>query len=214
MSINDLGLIEEELPPVDPGDLPAQGYAFLQPKGYIFTLPKITDEDIKEPLVKVESITGAAQAQIVKVKFSGKHALQVGNQQFSASLSNRSRMLRGVSVNDLAYLAGATGYPDVLRSNRDYIKALQAAAGKSFKADVELNASCRSTHDIYDDTGEQVLGVKGCGQEWHLRAYKKKNGKQVVAMPKASDGSYAETFPCNCGAYLRAFPNLSNIRAV
>jgi hypothetical protein len=97
------------------------------------------------------------------------------------------------------------------------VQAVLIYAGQRFKARLGWQTSCNPNNEIYNADGERVQGKKGCGRRYGERAYKKRNGEKVLAIPTLPNGQLAERFQCageNCGAYLRAFGNLSNFRPV
>ena len=91
-------------------------------------------------------------------------------------------------------------------SNKEYITALRAHAGKEFGADLRYSWRCSADRDIRvkDASGatQVVENHKGCGEAYYQED-----------VPKAGDGSTPYEITCQCGAALRAFANMDNLRA-
>lgn len=215
-NINELGLLDETLP-VDTKNLPEQpqGFELLQPgNGYTFVLP---DSEI---LSEAFDVIQTANGQRLEVTFGGKASLKtttgarvftrIDNKEFTAGKKGEEKL-----TSNLAYLLTALGAV-VTKGNKSYADAILAHAGESFVADWTWTAYCNPKEKIYNEAGgrEEKLG---CGAEYAIGAYtKKKDQKQVIGIPKDEDGRYAEHFICStedCGAAMRAFGKIRNIRA-
>lgn len=223
MDINDLGLIDEELPEVAVGDLPERGgFELVQPGFYDFRLP--TEELILSSVKPVQTAAG----QRVQFFFgrnkeaNTNSALKIAKlgKTFTTSVSNVEREIDGTLESDLAQLLQALGVHSTFKSNKEYVEALASFAEKEFKAEVSWDANCNPKNDIYGEDGKPVKGTKGCGQDYALKGYTRKRGKKagqvVLAIPQ-EDGKYAERFQCatpGCGAIVRAFGKLRTFRPV
>jgi hypothetical protein len=223
MDINDLGLIEEELPEVAVGDLPERGgFELVQPGFYNFKLP--TEELILASAKAVQS----AQGQRIQFFFgrnketNTNSALKIPKlgKTFTTSISNVEREIDGVLESDLAQLLQALGVHSVLKTNKEYVESLVSLAEKEFAAEVNWDANCNPKNDIYGEDGKPVKGTKGCGQDYataakpFVRKRGKKAGQTVFVIPQ-EDGKYAERFLCatpGCGAIIRCFGKLRTYR--
>jgi hypothetical protein len=84
---------------------------------------------------------------------------------------------------------------------------VQKHAGKEFGGDLRYSWRCDKTRDIRarDANGQvqTIEGKPGCGEAYYQED-----------VPKNPDGSTPYEVTCNnCGALLRAFANLDNIRS-
>lgn len=222
-SLQDLNLVEEEnVPDVDPNELAGQIGSFIpvpQPGTYKFKLPNDFDFETVD----------TAKGQRLKVVFKEDKALFVEslNQPFPwTSLSTEEREI-GKSKKlgaELAYLLseglGEAKLPGFSNS-RGYAQALQKHAGESFLATVDWNVACSTKKDIwvFDEESKRSVkqeGTKGCGRVYATREYDSKNatGGKSILIPKFEDGSWADRFPCECGAQLKvSFPRIQNFKA-
>ncbi len=190
----------------------------LQPGTYIFQLPATIEPK------QFEQFQVPDQGPTLRLNFKDDKALKnlTTGDSFSTQLNNmtitRGKKGEEKTGDDLAYLIRAVGGmlpPNA--GNKTYATELQKHGGKKFKADSVISARCNPKSDIYKD-GQPVSGRKGCGQKFDMRAYDIKNGvnagKKVLAIQRDKEGVWAEGVLCPCGAEVRAFANLTNIRSV
>ena len=214
LNLNDLNLVEEQVGDVDFDNLP-EGGGFPkppQPGTYRFTLPS---EFSGKMFQTVQDPEGGAR---VKVVFEDDKQLKMeGNKSFRTQLSNvaRARGKEGTKVSDLALLLKkGLGEESAPTSNVGYAQALARHAGESFIADIEWSAKCNPARDIYKE-GKKQEGTKGCGTEFRMEAYTKKDGKVVYAIPQ-QNGQWLDEFECPnpaCKAIVRAFANVSRFKS-
>jgi hypothetical protein len=156
--------------------------------------------------------------QRLKAQFDRDHPLLIiqspqgknNNEPFETRLTNNERK-RGkggtTTASDMDYLLKALGETQKPKSNRAYMEVVQRYAGKQFGADLRYSWRCSRDRDIRarDDNGQvQVVeGKKGCGEAYYQEDVSKGPDGQVP---------YEVTCP-NCGALLRAFANLDNLRS-
>jgi hypothetical protein len=157
-------------------------------------------------------------SQRIKAIFDRDHPLLIvqspqgtsNGEPFETRLTNNERG-RGkgktVVASDLDYLLRALGDRAKPRSNRDYMLALQKHAGREFGADIRYSWRCSKDRDVRvrDAQGQihVIEGKKGCGE-----------GYYQDDVPKTPDGKIPYEVNCEeCGALLRAFPNLDNMRS-
>jgi hypothetical protein len=149
--------------------------------------------DREHPLLITQSLGG---------KYNG-HPFQT---RLSNQERNRGKKGSGVVASDWDYLLRALGVKDKPTSNRGYIEALKAQAGKEFGADLRYSWRCGEDRDIRvkDAAGatQVVEGHKGCGESYYQED-----------VPKGADGVTPYEITCQCGALLRAFANMDNLRA-
>ena len=156
--------------------------------------------------------------QRVRVTFDRDHPLLIvqspggksNNEPFETRLTNNERGRgkdKAVTASDLDYLLRALGMKTKPRNNREYMQAVQAHAGKQFGADLRYSWRCSKDRDIRarDQAGQvQVVeGKKGCGEAYYQED-----------VPKDAAGNVPYEITCGgCGALLRAFANLDNVRS-
>lgn len=213
-SLDQLGLKEEALPTAgqDLADLPEFG-SFEpppQPGPFRFKLPG----DLSAIYDVFDSAT---LGQRVKVIFDRDSPLLIvqspggkyNNQPFQTRLTNAERARgkdKSVVASDFDYLLRALGIKQKPGSNRGYIEALKPCGGKEFGADLRYSWRCSQDRDIRvkDGSGntQVVENRKGCGAAFYQ--------EDVDRQP---DGTMPYEITCTCGALLRAFANMDNIRA-
>jgi hypothetical protein len=137
---------------------------------------------------------------------------QVGN-AFQTRLTNQRRKRGDIEASDLDYLLKALGETTTPGSNRAFIEALQKYASKEFTADISYSWNCQDTRDRYIDDGaggtkKDESGAKGCGKRFYQAEKTKKPEQQIQKL----NGEYPYEITCTCGAIVRAFANLDNIR--
>jgi hypothetical protein len=156
--------------------------------------------------------------QRVRITFDRDHPLLIvqspqgksNGEPFETRLTNNERGRgkdKAVTASDLDYLLRALGSKVKPKNNREYMTAVQAQAGKQFGADLRYSWRCSKDRDIRakDQAGQvQVVeGKKGCGEAYYAED-----------VPKGADGQTPYEIQCGgCGALLRAFANLDNIRS-
>jgi hypothetical protein len=111
-------------------------------------------------------------------------------------LSKPTRLINGAKVPD----------------NKGYIETTKKYAGKEFGGDIRYSWKCDDKRNIrvptVDPQTGQRTGVqevetqKGCGNAFYAED-----------VPKQPDGTTPLEITCQCGALLRAFANLDNLRA-
>jgi|SRR5262245_34638580 len=156
--------------------------------------------------------------QRVKLTFDRDHPLLIvqspqgksNGEPFETRLTNNERGRgkdKAVVASDLDYLLRAFKEMKKPRNNREYMQAVQRHAGKEFGADLRYSWRCSKDRDIRarDAAGQLVTveGHKGCGASYYQED-----------VPKGPDGQVPYEIKCgDCGALLRAFANLDNIRS-
>jgi hypothetical protein len=210
-SINDLGLGNDALEGADFDSIPENlGQSFPdppQPGKYRFRLP-------------------ASLAAIWAVVESEKHGTRINGvfdqdapllivqspekahdgEEFQYRISNvpRERTKEKILVSDMDLLLRALGESKRPVSNKAYAQALQKYAGKDFGATVEFSYRCSDQREAYFDDGQggqqRVEGKMGCGSRWYQRDVPKVDGLQPVRITCTNP---------ECGASVRAFPNLT-----
>ena len=122
--------------------------------------------------------------------------------------SERKRDKAGEKVaSDMDYLLRACGMTKRPSppTNLNYCKAAaQAVPGKTFSADVEYSYSCNPNREaqVPDGAGGYTsMGKNGCGERYYQ--------SQVSKQP---DGTMPDRIVCTCGAHVRGFANLTNIK--
>jgi len=218
-SIQELaGLLKDEPLPTagqELDDLPTfGGFTPPPPPGaYRFKLP--TDLSSIWDLIDVAD---KQPPQRVRANFDRDHPLLIvqspkglsNGEPFETRLSNNERG-RGkgkeVTASDLDYLLRALGDKQKPGNNKGYMLAVQKHGGKEFSAELKYSWRCSKDRDIRarDQSGQvQVVeGKKGCGEGYYQED-----------VPKNADGTVPYEITCgNCGALLRAFANMDNMRS-
>ncbi len=222
-SLQDLGLKEEALPTAGQAlaDLPEFG-TFReppQPGPYRFKLPT----DLSAIWDVFDSTRVTPPGQRIRAIFDREHPLTITQSQlgkengnpFETRLSNEERSRgkdKSIVASDLDYLLRAFKYPTKPQSNRGYIDAVKQQAGKEFGADIRYSWRCSDTRNkrVKDSEGnvQEVEGAPGCGQAYYQ--------EDLPNSGKDASGTVPTQIQCStpgCGAVLRAFANLDNIRA-
>lgn len=229
--LSDLGLTNEQVgEDLDYATMTDQFGGFPdppQPGTYRFKFPARLD-DIWETF---DHTNGKPPGKRVRAKFDDSHPLTIiqspggahDGEPFQISITNAERA-RGKKddpttqwISDMDYFnrdvwkqegkpkGGNPGYAN------NFIQMAQKIP--EFTADVEFNWFCNDKKDIFVDNGQggytQVTGTKGCGT-----SYYQKDIEKVLSNPE--DPASARVFPvriqCQCGANVRAFPNLVRFR--
>ena len=216
-SVHDVSELKDEpMPTGSLDDLPEYG-GFTeppQPGPYRFRLPD---------LARCWEPYDTNDGQRVRVIFDRDNPLtiitakdpKVVGDGFHTRLSNQERTRGGVPVSDLAYLLKAFGAKAKPASNKLWVEALVALSGKEFGADITYSWNCSVDRDIYVDDGkggtQKVDGRKGCGWKYYQGDKQADAAKKVGYIGKAN-GEYPYEIQCQCGAVIRAFANLDQIR--
>ena len=213
-SLDELGLKNEVLPTAgqDLASLPEFGgwEPPPQPGPFRFKLP--TDLSSLYDVFAARNGIG----ERIKLIFDREHPLLIvqslggkyNGQPFQTRLTNaeRSRGKDRSVASDWDYLLRAFGDKVKPKTNVEYIAMLKKHAGKEFGADLRYSWRCGDDRDIRvrDSEGNVQVqeGHKGCGE-----------GFYAEDVPKNPDGTTPYEIQCTCGAVLRAFANLDNLRA-
>lgn len=203
-------LKDEVMPTTALDDLPEFG-GFQeppQPGAYRFSLPPRLDN-----LFELFDTEKGQRLRVIfdrdnplTIKASSTAGTAVGD-TFHTRLSNvkRRRGKEGsVEASDLDYLLRALGEKVAPTTNRGYIQALQKYPAKEFGGDITYSFVCNDQRNIRvmgtDGRSVEVEGRKGCGKKYYTRDVEKVDGKMPTEIQ------------CECGAVLRAFANLENLR--
>ena len=218
-SLQDLGLKDDTAFPTagqDLAGLPEFGQFREppQPGAYRFALP--TDlSTLYEPYDTPTKVP----PQRVRVIFDRDHPLTIvqspqgraNGEPFETRLSNEERPRgkdKAIVASDWDYLIRALGVKQKPAGNKAYIQALLPHAGKQFGADIRYSWKCDPKRNIRvkDQQGNvvEVQGRPGCGNPYYQEDLPN-GGKQP-------DGLVPTQIQCQCGALLRCFANLDNIR--
>jgi hypothetical protein len=215
-TLQELQLKDEAMPTAgdDLGELPTFGtFSPPPPAGaYRFKLPTVLtgiwdtfDVPEKTPPQRVKAIFDREHPLLIIQSPGGKH----NQEPFETRLTNNERKRgKGGSVvaSDLDYVLRACGVSKKPKNNREYMVAVQQQGGKEFGADIRYSWRCSKDRDVRvrDAAGQfQVIeDKKGCGTAYYQEDVGKVNGEVPY-----------EVTCEQCGATLRAFPNLDNIRS-
>jgi hypothetical protein len=182
------------------------------PGAYRFQLP--SDMNSIWDLMDVPDKT---PPQRVRANFDRDHPLLIiqspqnksNGEPFETRLTNNERGRgkdKAIVASDLDYLLRALGDKQKPGSNKGYMQKLGSHAGKQFSADLRYSWRCSKDRDIRvrDASGQvqPIEGKKGCGEAYY---------QEDVTKDAAGQVPYEIT--CGeCGALLRAFANLDNLR--
>ena len=217
-SIQELALKDEVIPNAGQDqldDLPTFG-SFTPPPppgAYRFQLPgdlsavwDTFDVPDKTPPQRIKAVFDRDHPLLIVQSPGGKS----NNEPFETRITNNERQRgkdKSVTASDMDYLLRALGEKTKPKSNREYMQVVQKHAGKQFGADLRYSWRCSTDRDIRarDAQGQvQVVdGKKGCGESYYQED-----------VPKDASGQVPYEINCgNCGALLRAFANLDNLRS-
>lgn len=219
-SLSEMDLKDEALPTQGLDDLPDFG-GFApppQPGAYRFQLPA----DLSHLWEPFDSTKG----QRVRMIFDRDNALHItrspGNklngEGFQTRLSNQERRRGQVEASDLDYLLRALGEKVRPATNKQMIETMAKYGGREFSADISYNWQCSESRDIYvPDPADaertvKVEGRKGCGWRYYTGDRQPDPIKKTGYIGKLPDGTYPNEITCSCGAVIRAFANIENIR--
>jgi hypothetical protein len=218
-SIQELaGQLKDEVLPTagqELDDLPTfGGFAPPPPAGaYRFKLPAdlsavwdLIDVPDKQPPQRVRLNLDRDHPLLITQSPQGKS----NNEPFETRLTNTERGRgkdKAVTASDMDYLLRALGEKAKPKNNREYMQMVQKHAGQEFGADLRYSWRCSKDRDIrVRDNAGQVQVVedkKGCGEAFYQED-----------VPKGVDGAVPYEITCGgCGALLRAFANLDNLRS-
>jgi hypothetical protein len=211
-SLNELNLTDELLPTADQllDEIPEFGTFRLppQPGPFRFRLP--------QDLTRSWDVFSAGEkGDRVALVFDKDRPLVItaslGNRYngdpYETRLTNneRPRGKSGVVASDLHYLLKAFGVTKAPKTNREWVNMVTTFGGREFGADLVYSWRCSTERDIYAADGQggqvKVEGTKGCGRGYYERDVQKVNGETPYQIQ------------CACGALVRAFANLDNLRA-
>jgi hypothetical protein len=219
-SLQELGLKDEPLPATSAlDDLPEFGGFRTppQPGPFRFKLPAdlshawdlITTEKGQRVSLILDEHAPLQIIQSLGSRYNGE--------PFHTRLTNNERN-RGSNVvaSDLHYLLKAFGEKAAPATNTLWIKAVSAQAGKEFGADISYNYSCNPNRNkrVADGSGQVIeTNEKGCGWRYYSGEGQMNANKKIGYVGKQGNGEYPTEVQCQCGAVLRAFGNLDNLRA-
>jgi hypothetical protein len=215
--LEDLGLKDEPLPTAgqDLTDLPEFG-SFdppPQPGPFRFKLPMdlgaiydvFDGSGIAQGQQRVRAVFDREHPLLIEQSLGGKYNGQPFQTRISNNERNRGKKGSGIVASDWDYLLRAFGIKTKPANNKEYITALRGQAGKSFGADLRYSWRCSADRDIRvkdkDGAVQVVENHKGCDEAFYQED-----------VPKSPDGTTPYEITCACGAILRAFANLDNIR--
>ena len=108
-------------------------------------------------------------------------------------------------------------------ANKAYADILRSLSGKEFTADLGYSWTCSASRVIYElakdaagkpDPSQPPVkspsGQVGCGKQYYQADRTKKPEQQIA---RQANGEYPYEISCTCGAVIRAFANLDNLRA-
>jgi hypothetical protein len=215
-NLNDLGLKDEPLPTAGEAlDALPQFGGFApppQPGPMRFRLPKdmtnIWDTfEVEGKGTRVAAVFDASAPLIIVQSVGNRYA----NEPFETRMNNNERP-RGKDkklASDFDYLIAAIEGPQATKpaNNRAYIERLRTFNNKEFGGDMRWSWRCSTTRDIRvkDAAGNTVVqeGKKGCGESYYQEDVDK----------NPATGEFPLEIACGkCGALLRAFGNIDNIR--
>ena len=216
--LGELTLKDEALPAQVYDDLPEYGGYTPppQPGPYRFKLPTI------DKLGKAYDVFDSDKGQRLKVLFDkdapltivqAKDPSKVGD-TYMTRLTNLERKRGEIETSDFDYLLKALGEKAKPKNNRQYIETLNKHAGQEFAADISYSWNCDDKRNIWTRDAEgklnEVEEQHGCGRRYYQADKTKKDEQKIQRL---EDGSYPVSVACSCGAEVRCFANLDNIRA-
>lgn len=208
--INDLDLIADKLPAVNPQEIPDnRGFSqpLPQPGAYELRLPADISKSYKSVLADV--------GQRIAVVFEDANGLTVvkTGQGVKARVTNVEREVDGKLVSDFGTLLKVLGSTKIFTDNKEYAEELNSLGpNKTFVADYDWSGFCDPRNDVYGESG-RIPGKKGCGvryQTW-IPSKPRADGATVKLIP-AEAGVFHERFVCACGAVVRCFGDIRRIR--
>ena len=232
-SLQQLGLGNERVgDQIDYATIPDQLGSFQeppQPGSYRFKLPAKMDaiwDGFEVTTTKTPGTRSAAKFDdssplLIVQSPGGVH----DGEPFTTRITNAERRrgkkddANAPEVSDMDYLLrDSFGIAQKPATNPAYAQTLMKLGGQEFTADVEWGWNCSQTRDIYVDNGQggsmQLEGKKGCGSRYY-----QKDVDMLKVPSNPDDPNSPKVFPlritCSnpeCGATIRAFPNLVRFR--
>lgn len=231
--LEELGLLDDEAQIEIPEDVPEEstGYVpLVQPGKYVLRLPSDLSEvwtafDAKDKGKRISA--GFIKNNPLIVEADEGYDMFV-NSPITTFVNNVEypRGREGVPVSDMYYLIRALeanlddASKSVLKTNKDYVIALQKHAGKLFKVTIAWSAYCNPNRNLWmaveDADGnrrtEEQEGTPGCGANYTTYAR-----NPMERIPKGEDNFFLERFDefevhgdeAGCPAVLRANIKLS-----
>ena len=198
--LDDLPIFGTFTPPPPPG-----AYRFKLPQD-MSAIWDVFDVADKNPPQRVKAIFDRDHPLLITQSPQAKS----NGEPFETRLTNNERARgkdKAVVASDFDYLLRACGQKVKPRSNREYMTAVQQQGGKEFGADLRYSWRCSPDRDIRVRDGQGQVQVienkKGCGESYYQED-----------VPRTATGEVPYEIVCgNCGALLRAFANLDNIRS-
>lgn len=220
-SLQELDLKDEVIPPLAFDDMPEFGVFTPPPQpgiGYKFQLPDMTSvyetfEDQNGTHVRV--VFDRDHALLIQSSPGGKANGETYQTQITTKARPRGKD-KSVEVSDVDYLLKAIKGAEMKTrptSLKAYVEALQGLSNKIFTADLSYSWTCSESRDIYKTVDGAVVkqeGIKGCGRKFYQDTRTQKPEQKIG---RGADGLYPYELACSCGATVRAFANLDNIRA-
>lgn len=218
-SLQDLGLKEEALPTAGQAlaDLPEFG-SFReppQPGAYRFKLPTdlssvydVYDTPTKTPPQRIRAVFDKDHPLTIVQSPGGR----ANNDPFETRISNEERARgkdKSIVASDMDYVLRALKVETKPGSNKGYVEVMKLQGGKEFSADIRYSWKCSKDRDIRvkDAAGavQVVEGRKGCDTAFYQ--------EDLPNGGKDASGNVPTQIQCTCGALLRCFANLDNIRS-
>lgn len=226
-NLQSLGLGNEKLEGAEFDEIPETlGQTFAdppQPGPYRFKFPSAAA--MQTIWSKVESdkygtrlSADFSDAAVLKIVQSPNN--EHNGEDFRWRVSNvpRERTKERILVSDMDLLLRAKGITIRPKTNKGYAEALiKALADQEVSANIEFSWNCRADKEKYVDNGnggtEKVEGAMGCGNRYYQSGVAK-----VLSDPNdpTSPRIYPLRITCSndeCGASIRAFPNLGGFKA-
>jgi hypothetical protein len=155
--------------------------------------------------VRVRAIFDREHPLLIVQSLGGKYNGQPFHTRIANNERNRGKAGSGIVASDWDYLNKAFGEKVKPADNAGYITLLKKHPGGEFGADIRYSWRCDSTRPIRTRDNQGVVQVvenqKGCGEAFYQED-----------VPKNADGTTPYEITCTCGALLRAWANLDNIR--
>jgi len=222
-SLNELEFKNETMPTAGQSldDLPTFG-SFApppQPGPFRFKLPAVM-EGMWELF---DSTRTNPPGQRLRVIFDQDHPLTIvqskdgkyNGEPFMTRLSSEERG-RGkgkeITASDVDYLLRAFQEKLKPANSKGYIDLLKKHAGKEFGADIRYSWRCDTKRNIRVEVKDPATGQRTEVKEVDNQAGCD-NAFYQEDVPRGPDGLMPTELTCQCGALLRAFANLDNMRA-
>lgn len=221
-SLQDLGLRDEQLPTAAQSldDLPDFGGFRTppQPGAFRFRLPA----DLSKQWDLIDAGEKGQRVRLLLDKDAPLTIVQSQNgryngEPFETRLSNYERSRgQGTVASDLHYLLRAFGEKVAPKTNQEWIRVVNGHAGKEFGADLTYNYGCNEQRNkrVADGAGQVVeTQEKGCGWRYYSGEGSLNVAKKIGYVGRQPNGEYPTEVSCQCGAVLRAFANVDNVRS-